>query len=105
MNDRTFIQTCPKFHACNAQICPLDPNWRNTKHLKGERVCFYLTESKKVGAEALFGGRGLEELYRSIVEATPDILVRWGGIRYALEEAAKTSSRMKNNPRNGGSHG
>jgi hypothetical protein len=57
------------------------------------------------GAEALFMGRGLEELYQPIVEATPDILVRWGGIRYALEEAAKTSSRMKNNPRQGGNHG
>ena len=104
MTEESFIPTCPKFHACNAPICPLDPNWRNAKHLKGEGVCFYLIESKKVGAEALFRGRGLEELYRPIVEATPDILVRWGGIRYALEEAAKTSSRMKKNPRNGGNH-
>jgi hypothetical protein len=104
MSAGSFIPTCPKFRACNAPICPLDPNRRNAKHLKGERVCFYLTESKKVGAEALFGGRGLEELYRSIVEATPDILIRWGGIRFALEEAAKTNSRMKNNPRNGGNH-
>ncbi len=92
------MESCPKYEKCSAPICPLDPNWRNVRHLKGERICFYLCEAQKDGSEAIFGGRGLGELYRLMVEATPDISVRWGTINNALAKAAKTGSRMNKKP-------
>ena len=92
------METCPKYQGCSAPICPLDPNWHNTRHLKGERICFYLAEAQKHGSEAIFRGRGLEELYQLIVEATPDISLRWRAIEKGLAKAAKTGSRMNTKP-------
>jgi len=88
------MEDCPKFQACSVPICPLDPNWRKRRHLKGERVCFYLCEAQKFDAEAIFRGRGLGELYRLMVEATLAISTRWGTIKNALAKAKETSSRM-----------
>jgi len=92
------MEDCPKYKGCSAPICPLDPNWRKVQHLKHERVCFYLCEAQKGGSEAIFGGRGLGYPYQLMVEATPDISIRWGPIRKALAKAAKTGSRMDNKP-------
>jgi len=92
------MEDCPKFQACSAPICPLDPNWRKALHLKHERVCFYLCEAQKDGSEAIYGGRGLGKLYRLMVEATPDISICWGPIKSALEKAAKSGSRLNRNP-------
>ena len=92
------METCKKFQACSAPVCPLDPNWRKARHLKGERICFYLCEAQKVDAEAIFGGRGWGKLYRLMVEVTPDISTRWGTIKKALVKAAKTGSRLNRNP-------
>ena len=92
------MEDCPKYERCSAPICPLDPNWRKRRHLKGERVCFYLCEAQKGGSEAIFGGRGLGYLYRLMVEATPAISTRWGTIKKALVKAAKTGSRLNRNP-------
>ena len=92
------METCPKFQGCSTPICPLDPNWHNTRHLKGERICFYLCEAQKCGTEAIFRGRGLGDLYQVIVEATPDISLRWGTIKKALIKAARTGSRMNAMP-------
>lgn len=38
---------CPKYNSCSASVCPLDDNWRDREHLKGERVCVFLTEAIK----------------------------------------------------------
>ena len=92
------METCPKFQGCSAPICPLDSNWRKVRHLKGERICFYLCEAQKYHAEAIFGGRGLKDLYQVMVEATPDISLRWGTIKKALAKAARTGSRMNAMP-------
>jgi len=92
------MDNCPKFESCSAPICPLDPNWRKRRHLKCERICFYLCEAQKDGSEAIFGGRGLVELYRLMVEVTPDISIRWRTIKNALAKAAKSGSRMNRKP-------
>ena len=88
------MENCPKFHACSAPICPIDSSWRKRKHLKGERVCFYLCEAQKDGSEYRFRGKGLGKLYQLIVEVTPDISVRWESIRQVLKRAKNTGSRM-----------
>jgi hypothetical protein len=92
------MDTCKKYQGCSAPICPLDSNWRKVRHLKGERICFYLAEAQKHGSEAIFRGRGLGELYQVIVEVTPDISIRWGTIKKALAKAAKTGSRINRKP-------
>ena len=92
------MEDCPKYKGCSAPICPLDPNWRNAKHLKHERVCFYLCEAQKGGSEAIFRGRGLGYPYQLMVEATPAISTRWGSIKNALAKTKKTSSRMNKKP-------
>ena len=88
------IDTCPKFEKCSAAICPLDPNWQRAIHLKNERVCFFLCEVQKSDSESIFRDRGLGELYKLIVEATPEISWRWGAIQRVLIKARKSSSRM-----------
>jgi hypothetical protein len=92
------METCPKFQGCSAPICPLEPNWRERQHLKGERVCFYLCEAKKDISEHRFRGKGLGKLYQLIVEAAPEISDRWEPIRKALRRAAETGSRMDRKP-------
>ena len=42
---------CPKFSACSAPLCPLDKDFRLRAHNPEDRVCFYLCESVKPGAE------------------------------------------------------
>lgn len=88
------MSTCPKYLKCSASICPLDQAWREAKHHKGERVCFYLCETQKSGSEALFRGRGLSELYKLMIIATQEISARWGAIRNALRKSAMKGSRM-----------
>jgi len=92
------METCTKYKGCSAPVCPLDPNWRKARHLKGERICFYLCEAQKDGAEAIFEGRGLGELFKLMVEATPDISIRCGPINNALAKAAMTGSRINKKP-------
>ena len=87
---------CPKFQHCNAPICPLDAEWRNRKHIYGERVCFYLIEAKKQGAKANFELSGLGYLFEPIVTLTPAITDTFTAIKKALERAALTGSRMTN---------
>lgn len=85
---------CPKFEKCNAPICPLDPDWRKRVLFSEDATCFYLTESVKHGAETVFQGAGLGELYEVIVRVTPDITARHTRIQKALERAKLTGSRM-----------
>lgn len=92
------MEDCSKFHHCSAPICPIDSNWQKRKHLKGERVCFYLCETQKYDSEAIFRGKGLEKLYQRMVKAAPDISVQWGTIKKALTKAAKTDSRINKKP-------
>jgi len=90
------METCTKYQSCSAPICPLDPNRRKTWHLKHERVCFYLCEAQKGGAEAIFGGRGLGK-HRLMVEL-PQISIRWGAIKNALGKAKNTGARIIKKP-------
>ncbi len=87
---------CPKFHFCNAPICPLDQEWQKRKHFNGDRVCFYLLETQKHGAKANFEGLGKGYLYDAIVRLTPDITNAYSPIKKALESAKLSSSRMTN---------
>lgn len=70
-------EDCPRFQTCNASICPLDPRWRTAVHLPGERVCFYLLNLVKAGADERFEGDPVADAVRqqsaAVQEAHPDI--------------------------------
>lgn len=88
------MRDCPKYTICSAPICPLDPDWRKRVHAPSERVCFYLTEAAKEGAQARFGCGGLDDLYRQVSEVMPAICTRHPAIAYTVERAKLTGSRI-----------
>ncbi len=87
-------EDCPRFNRCGANICPLDDDWPLRTHLKGECVCFYLTEAVKPGGAARVRGITATELAEKILAALPRIMARYGPIRRALARSAKTGPRL-----------
>lgn len=85
---------CDRYKTCSANICPLDANWQKTAHLKGERVCFYLTETQKLSVNTIFEGSGRGYLYSLMQEVIFPIISRHYPIKIALEQAKKIGSRM-----------
>lgn len=96
------MSNCPKFTVCYAPTCPLDTQWRKRKHLKEDRVCFYLLEATKTGAEAIFRGAGLGNLYQTISQASSAIRSTYFHIDRACNRANQSGSRMAR--RIGGNH-
>ena len=88
------MSRCPKFHTCNAPICPLDLEWQKRKHTGEDRVCFYLIESQKTDAKAIFEGGGKGYLYNLITKVVQPISNHYSHIKHALLKAKKTGSRM-----------
>lgn len=86
--------SCDRYNTCSANICPLDPDWQQRKHLNSERVCLYLLEAQKINAKAVFESGGREYLYLLIEEVAPAIIRRHYAIKYALNKAKKTGSRL-----------
>lgn len=93
MNSTSLYQ-CPKFQKCNAPICSLEPNWKKRKHISGDRVCFYLIEAQKHGANAVFEVRSLTHLYEAMVMHTSEIAGTYSIINTAINKAKITTSRM-----------
>ena len=85
---------CPKYCKCSAPICPVDVEWLIRVHLKGERVCFYLTEYSKPPVRAILRGSLPIELHEAIAKAYPRVIDRHCSIKNRLKEAAKTPSRL-----------
>lgn len=103
-------ELCPRYERCNANVCPLELNTQRVQ-LKGEPVCFWLTEWVKAGGEA----RVTDELRKRIND--PAVVERfqtalrmthagiagqwygmgrgWGEIRRFLESAAVSGSRLE----------
>ena len=86
---------CPKFHTCNAPICPLDKDWSKRVNQVDDPVCYYLIESVKEGAQTHFERALLGELHQAIVRVRGDILKHFKRIKNKLEVATKTPSRME----------
>lgn len=88
------MRGCPKFEWCSAPICPLDPEWHRCTHVRDERICLYLAEAVKPGAERNFEGVGLGNLFEKVAEVIPAIRDRHYPLKKALEQASKSSSRL-----------
>ena len=84
---------CPKFDSCSAPICPLDDNWELCPHLKGERVCYYLTEYSKEAARPVLREGLAVEHYQAIEQGYPKIIAAHPRIKRQLERSSKNPSR------------
>lgn len=88
------VRDCPRWDSCSAPVCPLDPDWPLTGHLRGERVCLLLCELVKPDGEArLRGALPTAVVDRLVIEA-PKVAARWYPIRKRLGSAAHKGSRM-----------
>jgi len=78
---------CPKYEKCEAPICPLDADWRERTHLQEDRICFFLSESVKEGAET--------RLEPDIYEACHELLSYSDDLTYPLKKAIERSSQCQ----------
>lgn len=93
-NNKPNMKQCPKFHDCNAPVCPLDKNWRNCRTRKDEQVCFYLREASKPDAEERFAGRKDEAIFK-IAYAYLPMMKRYDSVlRRRLEKTSLSGSRI-----------
>ncbi len=85
---------CPKFDNCSAPICPLDDNWELRPHLKGERVCYYLTEYSKEAARPILRRRLAAEHYEVIAAQHPRIVASHPLIKRQLDRSSRNNPRF-----------
>lgn len=85
---------CPKFDKCSAPLCPLDPDWKKRSMTKDDRVCFYLREAVKEGAQERFQGGIAEEIYFQAAGLLPEMLSHSGSLQKRLQKAKTTGSKI-----------
>jgi hypothetical protein len=85
---------CDRYKRCSAPICPLDADWQQRKMHKRNRVCFYLGEAVKRGAQARFGGAGRSDMYERCTTFAEEASARCAPLRKGLERAQTTGPRL-----------
>lgn len=85
---------CPKFESCSAPVCALDTEWHKRPHLKGERVCFFITELVKEASRPLLRGCLAAEHYQAIEVLYPLIIASHPLIKRQLERSSNNASRI-----------
>jgi len=88
-------QDCPRYGRCSANVCPLDADWRKRSHVRGDEVCFFLTESVKDSAAENFALLGLAWLLERANHARTDVALP-DSIKKTVERAKLTGSRIVN---------
>jgi len=89
----TGMAQCPRFDRCYASICPIDTNWRERAHRKGEAVCAYL---RRYAKDPLWGqkqGVVPTELWSRIVEVYPQVIARYAPVKKTLKRASGSPFR------------
>ena len=87
-------QHCTKHSKCSAPLCPLDPDWEKRKMIKDDRVCFYLAEASKPGAEARFESRKDKAIYLVVRARMPFMKTHNKILGRRLERASLTGSQI-----------
>lgn len=87
---------CPKWDKCNAPVCPLSSDWRNTRHLKGEPVCHWLRMYAKQPVQGRFQGILRDDEADMVATVYTESILPYGALRTALERAAMTGFRLDN---------
>ena len=85
---------CPKHSKCSAPLCPLDPDWEKRKMIKEDRVCFYLSEASKPGANARFEHRKDKAIYLVVRSRIPAMKKHNKILGKRLERASLTGSQI-----------
>ena len=94
-NNKTVIQMaqCPRFDQCCAPICPIDTDWRERAHRKGEPVCAYL---RRYAKDPLWGqkkGSVPTELWLKVVAVYPQVIARYGPLKQVLKRSSSSPFR------------
>jgi len=84
------MKECPRFDGCCAPVCPLDSDFLDRAHLKGDPVCHYLRLYVKGALWGLKPGSIPANLTIRIAAAYSRLTARYGPLKYALERAAKS---------------
>ena len=84
------MKECPRFDGCGAPICPLDPDVLDRVSVKGDSVCYYLRLYVKNALWGLKTGSVPAKLPIRVAEVYPQLIARYGPLKYALERAAKS---------------
>ncbi len=88
-------QDCPRYDRCSANVCPMDVQWRKRSHVRGDEVCFFLTESVKPNADANFASLAVGWVLEVVTPVLTDpALPR--DITAALERARLSGSKIVN---------
>lgn len=88
------MRRCPKFSACSAPLCPLDPHHASRVMQGRDRACFWMLEAVKE-THALPGEIAAE--VREAVRVMPALPAR-APLRHRLASAALTGSRSVRPP-------
>ena len=89
----TEMAQCPRFDQCCAPICPIDTDWRERAHRKGEPVCAYLRYYAK---DPLWGqkkGSVPTEVWLKVVEVYPQVIERYAPLKKTLKRASGSPFR------------
>lgn len=90
----TPMERCPRFQACSAPLCPLDPIRHTRFYLRGEPVCAYLRELVKSGGTARVNAAVTADLSELIAAAAAELTAPGSPIYWPLLTAARQQSRM-----------
>ena len=85
---------CPRFNKCEAPLCPIDPDWRQRRMLKNERVCHYLTEVTKPAAFDRYIHRRDADLYLKASEEIASMREAFPMLDKRLEKSSRLRSRI-----------
>lgn len=92
MTSTIRMERCPKFHGCNAPLCPLDPDWRKRSIIQGENQCHSLCEASKTGAEERFDRRYDEDIFIQASESSEEMRRYSKALNRGLQRASNTLS-------------
>ena len=85
---------CPRFNKCEANLFPIDPEWRKRTMLKNERVCHYLTEVTKPGAFHRYIHRPDADLYLKASREIASMREDFPLLDKRLEKSSRSRSRI-----------
>lgn len=88
------FRQCPKFQTCSAAICPLDSEWQLRSNQNFDRICFYLAESVKINAKAIFDKQGIGHLFKVMSVVRQEIITAHPRVKDVLKRSSVTSSRL-----------
>lgn len=84
---------CSKFEGCSAPLCPLDRELRKRTHIKGDRMCHYITMYSKPHEIGNIRHSLALELFKAIASAYPYISNYNTYTRDAVLKSALTPAR------------